>query len=112
MDNAGLQALTVELNLEQADQRVKRLVDPKFRGLMQGSEYEAARLFARIRELFKAAEGEERLCGFSNFKEWTADFHRSTKFSTRSISYYLKVGRYLIPRVTEAELTTLESGKR
>jgi hypothetical protein len=107
MDDARPESPTIE----ETDQRLKELVDPNWRGVQRDSEYEAARLFARMREFSKAARGTDKPLGFATFDEWIADFERTRNFSRTYIFNYAKVGRLLIPKVTEVHFKTLGISK-
>lgn len=105
MDDSRLASLT----FEETEQELKSLLDPDFHGVRRGSEYEAARLFARMNELFRvASQVKAKPGGFSTFNDWIEDFGSDTNFKRRSVFYYVKVGRFLVPHgVTEVDLGKL-----
>jgi len=100
MNDAELDLPTVE----DMDRELRQIV---FQGVQAESRYRAAQLFGKISEFFEAARGKTKLKGLSSFNDWARDL-TETRSTARGLIYdYVRVGRYLLPQVGEADFATL-----
>ncbi len=95
-------------SIEEIEQKLLDMYSPDFRGVRPGKQYQAALSLGRINEAFEQAPGKTKVLGSSMFTEWM-DKIRETRqaFSVRSIYYYVKIGRYLLPQISEEQFNAL-----
>lgn len=94
--------------IQEIEQELVSMCSPDFRAFAPEPAYRAARLFARINSEFEAPQRNVKTLGFWTFDEWVSKFRQTPgSFSRRSIFKYVKVGRYLIPQISEEQFKEL-----
>jgi hypothetical protein len=98
--------------IQEIEQELQKMYTPDFRGLAPGPAYRAACLFARINTEFEAAQGKVEVLGFLTFKDWMDEFQQGRQnVSRRNIFNYVRMGRYLIPQISEGQFKELGIGR-
>jgi hypothetical protein len=94
--------------IEEIEQELLNMCSPDFRGVRPGKEYQAALSLGRINEAFEQAPPKTKVLGFSMFTEWMDKVCKDRQaFSERSIYDYVKIGRYLLPKISEEQFNVL-----
>jgi hypothetical protein len=95
-------------SMQEIEWELQGLLSPDFRGVAPTKEYRAAFLFGRINKEFEDVQRNVKVLGCLTFKAWMDKFRRTRQYiSIRAIFYYVKIGRYLLPVITEEQYNAL-----
>jgi hypothetical protein len=94
-------------NQEEIESELSRIASQELGGVPPGRLWRAAQLFARMHDLLKPKQERGRVQTGQNFSEWARTLNKNLGTSRRNAYYFLNIGRYLLPRVTESDLLKL-----
>ena len=100
------------VSAEEIEQEVGRVTSTVFKGFAEYRGYHAALLLAELHKRFEASRGKQSILGHPDFTHWLNGFCVSRRVRDRTLWYSLRVGRFLLPHVSEAEFDRLSFKKR
>jgi hypothetical protein len=105
MENTRLDSAPIE----EIEQELQSIYSSDFpRGFDPEKQYLAAQLLGRMNKEFEESAGKMKVLGYSTFKEWMKKFREKRQgVSERYIFYYVKIGRYVLPQISEEQFDAL-----
>ncbi|MGD0123865.1 MAG: hypothetical protein ABSF46_00800 [Terriglobia bacterium] len=98
---------------EEIADELARITSTDFDGFARTRGYEAAFLLAKMHSRFSANPGKQSILGFSYFTDWVKAFCKARGITSRTVWYYAKAGRFLLPHnIGEDEFEALSVRKR
>ena len=97
---------------EEIEQELAGITSTDFEGFAADRGYHAAVLLAELHKRFDASRGTQNILGYPDFTHWLNAFCALRSVAKRTLWYYLKVGRYLLTDLSQAEFERLSVQKR